>query len=81
MGGAWFHAGDPWARSRALDDSRYSVDHFFTKLLELPGTMRTEEGRREAGRRAAFLRAFLSQLGEELGTDAPQTADERGPGR
>jgi hypothetical protein len=29
--------------------------------------MRTEAGRTEAERRAAFLRAFLTQLGVELG--------------
>ena len=71
MGGAWFHAEDPWAESRAFDDTRYSVDHFYTKLLKLPGTMRTEAGRHEAARRAAFLRDFLAQLGDELGRPAP----------
>ena len=67
MGGAWFDADDPWAESRPLDDARYSVDHFFTKLLALPSTMRTEAGRIEAVRRAAYLRGFLAQLGDELG--------------
>ena len=67
----WFHADDPWAASRELDDRRYSVDHLFTKLLGLPATMRTAAGRAEAERRAAFLRAFADQLGEELG--APPT--------
>ena len=40
MGGAWFHADDPWASERPLDDEHYAVDHFFTKLLTLPATMR-----------------------------------------
>lgn len=71
MGGAWFEADDPWAEIRPLDDTRYSVDHFFTKLLKLPATMRTVAGRAEAERRAAFLRDFLSRLGEELGRPAP----------
>ncbi|MFM7231366.1 MAG: HD domain-containing protein [bacterium] len=71
MGGEWFHGDDPWAEDRTLDDARYSVDHFFTKLLRLPATMRTEAGRAEAERRAAFLRAFLAQLGVELGRPAP----------
>ncbi len=56
---------------RPLDDARYSVDHFFTKLLGLPATMRTAAGRAEAERRAALLRAFVSALGEELGEPAP----------
>jgi uncharacterized protein len=71
MGGAWFDADDPWARGRSLDDARFSVDHFFTKLLGLPETMRTEAGRAEALRRAGFLRAFLAQLGDEIGHEAP----------
>jgi uncharacterized protein len=72
LGGEWFHAADPWAEARPLDDARYSVDHFFAKLLALPATMRTEAGRAEAERRAAFLRAFLAQLAGELGRPAPR---------
>ena len=70
MGGAWFDGDDPWAAGRPLDDTRYSVDHFFTKLLGLAATMRTEAGRAEARHRAAFLEAFLAQLAHEL--DRPQ---------
>ncbi len=72
MGGAWFDADDPFAEARALDDARFSVDHFYAKLLKLPATMRTDAGRAEAERRAAFLRAFLVQLGDELGRTAPE---------
>ncbi len=71
MGARYFEAADPWARARALDDRRYSVDHFFTKLLRLPGTLHTEVGRAEAARRAAFLERFLDQLADELGIARP----------
>lgn len=71
MGARYFHAGDPWARRRALDDAAHTVDHFFVKLLELPARMNTEPGRREAERRAELMRTFLRQLGEELGEPAP----------
>jgi len=71
MGSAWFHAHDPWAEARPLDDGCYSIDHFFTKLLTLPATMRTEAGRLEAERRATFLREFVAHLGGELGRPAP----------
>ncbi|MBX3270905.1 MAG: HD domain-containing protein [Sandaracinaceae bacterium] len=67
MGAAYFHPEDPFAKARALDDTRYGVDHFFTKLLGLAATLRTEVGRAEARRRAGFLEAFLDQLAEELG--------------
>lgn len=66
LGARPFHPEDPWAEHRRLDERRFSVDHFFTKLLTLPETMQTPAGRREAERRAAFLRAFLEQLGNEL---------------
>ena len=67
MGARYFHPSDPWAESRALEDRSYSVDHFFTKLLGLPETLRTQVGRAEAARRVEFLRVFLDQLARELG--------------
>jgi len=71
MGGEYFHPNDPWAKQRALDDNRYSVDHFYVKLLKLPQTMTTDAGREEARRRADTMRVFLERLGEELGEPAP----------
>ncbi len=76
MGAVYFHATDPWAENRELADTAYTVDHFFRKLLRLPDTLLTEAGRAEAHRRAEFLRAFLAQLGEELGR--PYARDGRG---
>ena len=76
MGGDWFEGDDPFAAERPLDDKRYSVDHFYAKLLTLAGTMRTEAGRAEAERRTAFLRAFLAQLGDELGRLAREQAPD-----
>lgn len=71
MGGAWFDGQDPWAQHRPLDDAAFSLDHFATKLLKLPATMRTDAGRAEAEQRAAFLWAFMVQLGHELGQAPP----------
>lgn len=67
MGASYVDPRDPWATGRALDDRRYTIDHFFVKLLRLEETLHTEAGRAEARRRTAFLRAFLEELGEELG--------------
>ncbi len=72
MGAHYFDTEDPWARERPLDDRRFSVDHFFTKLLRLPATMNTAAGRAEAERRADLMRAFLLQLGDELGEPPPE---------
>ncbi|MBK8171148.1 MAG: HD domain-containing protein [Sandaracinaceae bacterium] len=66
MGARYFDANDPFGHTRPLDDRALSIDHFFTKLLSLPETMRTARGRAEAQRRTTFLHSFLAQLGEEL---------------
>jgi uncharacterized protein len=67
LGGAYFDSADPWAQSRPLDDKKYAIDHFATKLLRLPATMCTAKGREEAERRAARMSALLADLGDELG--------------
>ena len=58
---------DPFCDQRNADDSRSTLDHFYTKLLRLPGLMRTPAGRREAERRLEFMKSFLQQLREEIG--------------
>lgn len=73
MGARYFHDDDPWATSRELDDRAFSIDHFATKLLKLPATMRTAAGRAEAERRAAYLQATLDGLALELGIARPPT--------
>lgn len=67
LGRPVYEPEDPFCRGRAPDDRGASVDHFYTKLLRLAGTMQTAAGRREAERRTAFLRAFLAQLESEIG--------------
>ena len=66
MGARYFNSEDPWAQNRVLDDKKYSLDHFFTKLLKLPATMTTEAGRNEAERRCEFIQLFLDELHLEL---------------
>jgi uncharacterized protein len=58
---------DPFCATRAPDDRASFVDHFYTKLLQLEGTMQTPGGRAEARRRTVFLRRFLTELGREIG--------------
>lgn len=71
LGARYFHADDPWAEARELDDRGYSVDHFFSKLLKLPDTLCTAAGRVEAERRTQILREFLSALSDEIGVPLP----------
>jgi uncharacterized protein len=72
LGARFFDADDPWAERRALDDRAFSLDHFFAKLLGLPATMRTDEGRREAERRARLLIDVARALGDEIGAPPPR---------
>jgi uncharacterized protein len=67
MKASYVHLDDPWAASRDLDDRRFTIDHFFKKLLRLETTLRTEAGRAEASRRTKHMHDFLRQLGTEIG--------------
>ena len=57
---------DPFCTKRQPDDKRWTVDHFFTKLLCLEDMMYTTYAKKEARRRTNILRSFLSQLQKEL---------------
>ena len=61
-----YHPDDPFAEWHALDDRRYMLDHFFTKLLKLEGTIATQSGRVLARERTAFMRVYLDALRKEL---------------
>lgn len=57
---------DPFCDSREPDDSRFTLDHFYAKLLKLPETMQTAAGRGEAERRAALMIDYLANLRSEI---------------
>lgn len=57
---------DPFCDERTPDDSSYTLDHFYAKLLKLPATMQTEAGRAEAERRADLMRRYLDDLRAEI---------------
>ena len=59
-------AEDPFCVERQPDDGRYTIDHFYAKLLKLPATMQTAAGRTEAERRADYMRAYLDRLRDEI---------------
>lgn len=66
MGRPLYAAGDPFCERRAPDDRVSGVDHFYTKLLKLEGTMQTASGRAEARQRTEFLLQFLKELKRNL---------------
>jgi uncharacterized protein len=57
---------DPFCETRKPDEHVAVLDHFYTKLLHLSGTMQTEAGRHEAEVRTAFLQRYLDELRREL---------------
>lgn len=61
-----FSLVDPFCDEREPDDSKYTLDHFYAKLLRLPATMQTAAGRAEAERRASLMRGYLDSLRLEL---------------
>lgn len=63
---ALFDGEDPFAQHRPLDDKRYALDHFQTKLLKLPQTMQTTKGKQLAQHNAQFLVTFMAKLSAEL---------------
>ena len=67
LGRRLYDPDDPFAQSRAPDDTANTIDHFYTKLLCLAAGMNTAAARAEAQRRTTFMRAFLDQLASELG--------------
>ena len=67
LGTALYDPSDPFAENREPDDRRYTLDHFYCKLLGLADTMKTAAGKAEAIKRTDYMRAFLLQLGSEVG--------------
>ncbi len=62
-----YHPSDPFGQQREADDGKYTLDHFFVKLLGLAKTMNTQSARLEAEHRTAYMQDFLRQLGQEIG--------------
>lgn len=57
---------DPFCQSREPDDTVATIDHFYTKLLDLADSMNTEAGREEAHVRTDFMLGYLEQLASEI---------------
>jgi uncharacterized protein len=66
MGTPLYDPDDPFCDARDPDDRKYTLDHFYTKLFKLPGTMQTRAGRAEANRRVDYMRDFLAELAGEI---------------
>ena len=66
LGRPLYHPEDPFCENRQPDDSQWTIDHFYAKLLKLPETMQTVSGKKEALKRVSILEEYLGQLSDEL---------------
>lgn len=67
MGKPLYNVDEPFPHNRLPDDSIFTVDHFYVKLLKLADLMHTAAGQREGRRRTRFMQVYLSQLEHEVG--------------
>lgn len=76
----FYQPDDPFCEHRVPDDSVYTLDHVYRKLLGLESTMQTVGGREEARERTRFLRSFLHQLAAEISVKPDPPASFHRPG-
>ncbi len=62
----FYNTDDPFCKKRNPDDQKWSLDHFYKKLLLLESRMNTNSGKVEAKIRTKILKNFLSNLKKEL---------------
>lgn len=63
---AIYSADDPFCEHRIPNDSRYTVDHFYSKLFSIAETLQTTSGRVEGEKRVHAMREYLQQLEREI---------------
>jgi len=66
IGSKLYNASEPFAEKRCLDDSKYALDHFFKKILNIPGKLYTKKAKSVAEQRVAFIQTFLKEFREEI---------------
>jgi len=62
----FYNTEDPFCKKRSPDDQKWSLDHFYKKLLILESCMNTNSGKTEAKKRTKILKDLLSELKKEL---------------
>jgi uncharacterized protein len=70
LGRALYAPLDPEGRERALDDARYTLDHFQTKLFRIADGFQTATGTRLAQSRQRRIRRFFDEFVEEISAGA-----------
>jgi uncharacterized protein len=65
LGNLLYDPRDPAARDRTLDDTRYIIDHFKTKLFKIADSFQTTAGAQLAKARRDRLQRFFDEFIEE----------------
>ena len=63
---ALFHATDPMASNRPLDEATYALDHFQTKLFKIAQTLHTATAQAIAVERVKTMQHFCETLAAEV---------------
>ena len=66
LGRPLYDPADPHAAHRPLDDTRFTLDHFHTKLLKLSSGFQTPTGARLAALRHARPQRFVDEFSDEI---------------
>jgi uncharacterized protein len=66
LGSGLYDPLDPLAVDRPLDDKRFAIDHFETKLFKLTNGFQTVTGRALASERHLRLKSFLDMFIDEI---------------
>jgi len=61
-----YETDDPFCFNRRPNDKKWTLDHFYKKLLLLEKKMYTKYAKREAKRRTKILKFFLKELSTEI---------------
>jgi len=62
----FYNKEDPFCKKRIPNDQKWTLDHFYAKLLRLESLMNTNSGKIEAKRRTKILKNFISELKKEI---------------
>ena len=62
----YYDPKDPFSKNRNLNDNKWTIDHFYEKLLFLEGKMNTKTGKLLAKKRTIILKNFLKEIKNEI---------------
>ena len=62
----FYNRSDPFCQKRNPDDNKWTLDHFYRKLLLLEKKMNTKTAQKEAKRRTKIMKRFLDDFKKEI---------------